>query len=87
MEMGVINMNEDTFFFVNTDTGKARTVPIIEGQTVSDLFDSTMGTKAASNYMIRARQYSGGPMVPVAMDHVIQADQAISFTATKLEGA
>ena len=82
-----MSTNPDTFFLIDADATKAKHMPIVEGMTVGQLFTETLGEKSASNYLARMRAVGGGANVPAAMDHVIQAGESISFTATNIKEA
>jgi len=65
----------------NHGGGWADFIEIPAGTTVATLFAQQMGNASASDYLIRVNR------LPVAPDQVLQENDRISITATKIEGA
>ena len=68
--------------YINNDgAGFADKIDIAEGTTVQQLFQERVANGRTSDYLIRVNRQ------PVASDHVLQPDDRVSFTPTKIEGA
>jgi hypothetical protein len=65
----------------NAGAGWADFIEVPAGTTVATLFATQMGNAAASDYLIRVNR------LPVAPDQVLQENDRVSITATKIEGA
>ncbi|MCW2750110.1 MAG: molybdopterin converting factor, subunit 1 [Aeromicrobium sp.] len=68
-------------FINNNGGGFADHVEISEGTTVNELFAEKMLGKKPVDYLIRVNR------LPVSGDQVLQANDRISITPTKIEGA
>ena len=67
---------------INNDGGGfADYVEVSAGTTVQDLFEQTVSSGEARNYLIRVNRQ------PVPQDQVLQEGDRVSFTPTKIEGA
>ncbi|CAN5580062.1 hypothetical protein BH11PLA2_BH11PLA2_48710 [soil metagenome] len=68
--------------FINADgSGFADHVEIAEGLSVQGLFTEKMPGRKASDYLIRVNR------LPAAADQILQANDRVSFTPSKIEGA
>ncbi|MEI7687709.1 MAG: molybdopterin converting factor [Planctomycetota bacterium] len=65
----------------NHGSGFADHIDIAEGTSVSALFADKMPGRKATDYLIRVNR------LPVSSDQVLQPDDRVSFTGTKIEGA
>lgn len=68
-------------FIDNDGAGFADYIDIAENTTVEQFFKIKMSGKEASDYMIRVNRQ------PVARDYVLQENDRITITPTKIEGA
>jgi sulfur carrier protein ThiS len=68
-------------FIDNDGSGFADYIDIAEKTTVEQFFKIKMSGKEASDYMIRVNRQ------PVARDYVLQENDRITITPTKIEGA
>jgi sulfur carrier protein ThiS len=68
-------------FIDNDGSGFADYIDIAENTTVEQFFKIKMSGKEASDYMIRVNRQ------PVARDYVLQENDRITITPTKIEGA
>ena len=67
---------------INNDGGGfADFVEVPEGTTVQQMFERTVSSGKALNYLIRVNRQ------PVPQDQVLQEGDRVSFTPTKIEGA
>ena len=67
---------------INNDGGGfADYVEVSEGTTVRGMFERTVKSNSAANYLIRVNRQ------PVPQDQVLQEGDRVSFTPTKIEGA
>ena len=68
--------------YINNDGGGfADYVGVTEGTTVQQFFKDKMPGREASDYLIRVNRQ------PVPCDHVLQEDDRVTITPTKIEGA
>ncbi len=68
--------------FINNDGGGfADYIEVEEGTTVRSLFKKEVPHGQADQYLIRVNRQ------PAAADQVLQDQDRVSFTATKIEGA
>jgi hypothetical protein len=68
--------------FINNDgAGFADHVDIPHGTTVQELFERQMRQAKPENYLIRVNRQSA------SRDQVLVADDRVTFTPTKIEGA
>jgi hypothetical protein len=68
--------------FINNDgSGFADYLDIEPGQTVEKLFAGQMPGRKAEDYLIRVNRQ------PVAKDYVLQENDRVSMTPTKIQGA
>jgi len=68
--------------FINNDGGGfADHIDVTEGTSVTQLFAQRLPNRKAEDYLIRVNR------LPVAADHVLQADDRVSITPIKIEGA
>lgn len=68
--------------YINNDgAGFADYVSVAEGTTVEQFFQSKMSGCKASDYLIRVNRQ------PVPRDYVLQENDRITITPTKIEGA
>lgn len=65
----------------NDGAGFADYVQVPEGTTVQDLFAQQIKSDHPQNYLIRVNRQ------PVPPDQVLQENDRVSFTATKIQGA
>jgi hypothetical protein len=65
----------------NHGGGYANHIEIAEGLTVQQLFEQQMPHAKPQDFLIRVNRQ------PAAKDQVLQPEDRISFTATKIEGA
>lgn len=65
----------------NHGAGWADFIDVQEGTTVAQLFAKQMPSAEAEDYLIRVNR------LPVARDQVLQLNDRVSITATKIEGA
>ncbi|MCX5637385.1 MAG: molybdopterin converting factor [Planctomycetota bacterium] len=68
-------------FIDNDGAGFADYIDIAENTTVEQFFKIKMSGKEASDYMIRVNRQ------PVARDYILQENDRITITPTKIEGA
>ena len=68
-------------FIDNDGAGFADYIDIAENTTVEQFFKIKMSGKEASDYMIRVNHQ------PVARDYILQENDRITITPTKIEGA
>jgi len=68
-------------FIDNDGSGFADYIDIAENTTVEQFFKIKMSGKEASDYMIRVNRQ------PVARDYVLQENDRITITPTKIKGA
>ena len=68
-------------FINNLGGGFADFVTINEGTTVEQFFHDKMPDEKAADYLIRVNRQ------PVAKDYVLQANDRVTITPTKVEGA
>ncbi|MBL8824618.1 MAG: molybdopterin converting factor [Planctomycetia bacterium] len=69
-------------YFVNNDGGGfADTIEIPDGQTVQQFFQERMPNRKAQDYLIRVNR------LPVSADQVLQEQDRISISPTKIHGA
>jgi hypothetical protein len=68
-------------FINNNGGGFADHLEITEGTTVNDLFAEKMPGKKSADFLIRVNR------LPVSSDQVLQPNDRISITPTKIEGA
>jgi hypothetical protein len=69
-------------FFVNNDGGGfADTIGIPDGQTVQQFFQERLPNRKAQDYLIRVNR------LPVSADQVLQEQDRISISPTKIHGA
>ena len=67
---------------INNDGGGfADYMDVVDGTTVTQLFERQIGSAKASNYLIRVNRQ------PCPSDQVLQEGDRISITPTKIEGA
>lgn len=67
---------------INNDGGGfADYVEVEAGTTVQQMFEQTVSSGKALNYLIRVNRQ------PVSQDQVLQEGDRVSFTPTKIEGA
>ena len=67
---------------INNDGGGfADHIDIDEGTSVSTLFSEKIRGRKASDYLIRVNR------LPVTGDQILQPNDRVSFTPTKIEGA
>jgi sulfur carrier protein ThiS len=68
--------------YINNDGGGfADFIDVTEGTTVEQFFKDKMPNREASNYLIRVNRQ------PVPRDHVLQENDRVTITPTKIEGA
>ncbi|QDV52156.1 hypothetical protein [Gimesia fumaroli] len=68
--------------FINNDgSGFADQIDITEGLTVSVLFEQRMPHGSPQDYLIRVNRQ------PTTADYVLQEEDRVSITPTKIEGA
>lgn len=68
--------------FINNDGGGfADGIDAAEGTTVAGLFAERMPGRKAADYLIRVNR------LPAGADQVLQPNDRVSFTPTKIEGA
>jgi sulfur carrier protein ThiS len=68
--------------YINNDgSGFADYVTISEGTTVEQFFNQKMPGQEPTDYLIRVNRQ------PVARDYVLQENDRVTVTPTKLEGA
>ena len=69
-------------FYVNNDGGGfADTISIPEGQTVQQFFRERLPDRKPQDYLIRVNR------LPVSADQVLQDQDRISISPTKIHGA
>jgi len=69
-------------FFINNDGGGfADTIEVPDGMTMGQLFKERIPHGEPADYLIRVNRQ------PVAADHVLHANERVSVTPTKIEGA
>ena len=69
-------------FYVNNDGGGfADSIEIPEAQTVQQFFQERMPNRRAQDYLIRVNR------LPVSADQVLQEQDRISISPTKIHGA
>lgn len=68
--------------FINNDGGGfADHIEVAPGTNVTQLFEKRMPGRAPQDYLIRVNR------LPVTSDQILQEDDRISITPTKIEGA
>jgi hypothetical protein len=68
--------------FINNDGGGfADHIEIADGTTVSGLFQTKLADRSPGDFLIRVNR------LPAAPDQVLQPNDRVSFTPTKIEGA
>jgi len=68
--------------FINNDgAGFADTIEVAEGISVSEFFSERMPGRKPADYLIRVNR------LPTNADQLLQANDRISITPTKIEGA
>jgi len=68
--------------FINNDGGGfADYVNVNQGMTVEEFFQEQMPGRKAEDYLIRVNRQ------PVARDYVLQENDRVTLTPTKIEGA
>jgi len=68
--------------YINNDGGGfADYVGVTEGTTVQQFFKDKMPGREASDYLIRVNRQ------PVSRDYVLQENDRVTITPTKIEGA
>jgi len=68
--------------FINNDGGGfADYVQVSEGMTVEQFFQEHMPSRKAEDYLIRVNRQ------PVPRDYVLQENDRVTLTPTKIEGA
>jgi len=68
--------------YINNDGGGfADYVNVAEGQTVGQFFEKQMPGREPHDYLIRVNRQ------PVPRDYVLQANDRVTLTPTKIEGA
>lgn len=77
---------QDQIFVTNPDTNTADYVALTPGLTAGQLFQQQMGGKNISDYLVRVGA-PGSAREVVAPDRVLNPNEAISFTPTKIQGA
>jgi len=71
-----------TIMFINNDGGGfADRIDVPDGTTVATLFADKMPNRKASDFLIRVNRQ------PAAADQALKADDRVSITPTKIEGA
>ncbi len=68
-------------FINNHGGGYADYIDVTEGTTVEAFFEQQMADAEPNDYLIRVNRQ------PVPRDYVLQANDCITFTPTKVEGA
>jgi sulfur carrier protein ThiS len=69
-------------FFINNDGGGfADTIEVAEGTSINQLFEQRLPHGKPADYLIRVNRQ------PVAADQVLQEEDRVSVTPTKIEGA
>jgi hypothetical protein len=68
-------------FINNSGAGFADYIDVAPGTTVKQFFEKKMSGEDAADYLIRVNRQ------PVASDQVLQANDRVSVTATKIAGA
>lgn len=69
-------------FYINNDgAGFADTIEIPESQTVQQFFQERLPERRPQDYLIRVNR------MPVSADQVLQANDRISISPTKIQGA
>jgi len=68
-------------FINNNGGGYADYLDVTEGTTVETFFEQQMADAEPSDYLIRVNRQ------PVPRDHVLQENDRVTFTPTKVEGA
>ena len=75
-------MKNLSILYINNDgAGFASFIEVAEGTTVEQLFRDKVPSGAAADYLIRVNRQ------PVAANQVLQEQDRVSFTPTKIEGA
>jgi hypothetical protein len=74
-------------FVTNSDTNMADFMPLTPGLTAGQLFRQQMQGKNTSDYLIRVAPPGGGAREAVSGDRILQPNESISFTPTKIQGA
>lgn len=68
--------------YINNDgSGFAGEIEVEEGTTVQQLFDKKMSGENPANFLIRVNRQ------PVTASQVLQANDRVAITATKIAGA
>jgi len=68
--------------FINNDGGGfADYLDVTEGMTVEQFFNEQMPNRRPEDYLIRVNRQ------PVPRDHVLQENDRVTVTPTKIEGA
>ena len=71
-----------TIFFINNDGGGFDDrIDIPEGTTVASLFTDKMPGRKAADYLIRVNRQ------PAVADQILNPEDRVSMTPTKIEGA
>ena len=71
-----------TLFFINNDGGGfADRIEVADGTTVSSLFAEKMPGRKAQDFLIRVNRQ------PAVADQLLNPDDRVSITPTKIEGA
>lgn len=68
-------------FIDNDGAGFADHIDIAENTTIEQFFKIKMSGKEVSDYLIRVNRQ------PVSRDYVLQEDDRVTITPTKIEGA
>lgn len=69
-------------FYINNDgSGFADTIEIPDAQTVQQFFQERLPERKPQDYLIRVNR------LPVSADQVLQANDRISISPTKIHGA
>jgi len=68
-------------FIDNDGGGFADFISVTEGITVEKFFNERMGDRKAHDFLIRVNRQ------PVAHDYVLQENDRVTITPTKIEGA
>ncbi|MFO0938658.1 MAG: hypothetical protein U0798_19320 [Gemmataceae bacterium] len=71
-----------TIFFINNDGGGfANRIDIPDGMTVATLFADKMPNRNAGDFLIRVNRQ------PAVADQILNPEDRVSITPTKIEGA
>jgi len=75
-------MSDVRILLVNNEGGGFADYTNVEtGTTVGELFQAQMGGQNTDNFLVRVNRE------PAAMDYTLQANDRVTFTPTKIEGA